>query len=87
MGSSYHSTQGVVIMRKAVKVFGVLAVILGLAVGFSPSFQPLKDTVAEAATPLWQCSKCGQQIRSGGSTPPRQGLCDEGGRHVWQRLR
>ena len=74
-------------MRKAVKVLGVLAVIFGLAIGFSPSLQPLKDSVAEAAPAVWQCSKCGQQIRSGGSEPPRQGLCNEGGHHVWQRIR
>lgn len=79
------SQQGVISMRKVVKVFGVLAVILGLTVGFAPVFQPLRDTVAEAATAVWQCSKCGQQIRNGGSVPG-QGSCRSGGRHVWQRL-
>ena len=74
-------------MRKAVKVLGILAVIFCISVGFAPTFQPLKDAVAEAAVTYWQCSKCGQQITKGGYEPPRQGLCNEGGHHVWQRLR
>lgn len=74
-------------MRKVAKIFGVLAVILGLAIGFSPAFQPLKDTIAEAASVTWQCSKCGQQLHMSDRTSPRQGFCPSGGYHVWQRIK
>ena len=70
------------------KVISVLcAGVLLLGVGGIVSVVSPKTihSIAHAATAIWQCSKCGYQIRNSGSAPGQMN-CSQGGKHVWQRI-
>lgn len=59
-------------------LFGSVGVITAIA-------PETTHSIVHAATAVWQCSKCGQQQRNGGSVPG-MGSCPQGGKHVWQRV-
>ena len=67
-----------------------IASILLMVFTLATTMFVFKDNIAEAATHVWQCAKCGKQVSVGGNGHPTSSLgCggDYNKRHVWRMIR